>query len=306
MKEIIPLLLATATLSNTLVQNQTRASADIRNNINLVQEVIYEPNNITIEYATYYQVKEFTNHFNLEYAQVDAKGYTYQYINYAIDSFTLITDYYFYITYQDGTQYNFSFDDIAINLRGYLNPTSTADLYYEDYYLYGSNTSMQGVQSFILGNNYTYNQLNNLYTLNGWTTLSNINYVETVEENTTLTLDTKYTYLKWQIIWESDSAWDENGKLLPTTSQNTLNALSTVYTSSTIVYSWNIDINYNYEVIDIPGLLLEIIGMPFAWIGTAFNVTLFSGTPYAINVSRLFFEIICTLIIIVVLRKVIK
>lgn len=306
MKQIIPLLIATASISNAIVQNQTRASADIRNNVNLIQNVVYEPDNTTIEYATYYQIKEFTNHLNLEYAQVDAKGYTYQDVNYASNLLTLKTEYYFYITYQDGTQYNFSFDDIAINLRGYLNPNSTADLFYEDYYLYGSNTAMAGVQNFILSNSYTYNQLNSLYTLAGWTTLSNLNNVDTVEENATLTLDTKYTYLKWQIIWQDNNAFDENNNLLPTASQNELNALSTVYSSSTIVYSWNIDINYNYEVVDIPGLLFEMLGMPFAWISTAFNVTLFSGTPYAINVSRLFFELICTLLLIVILRKVIK
>ncbi len=306
MKQIIPLLIATASISNTIVQNQTRASADIRTNVNLIQNVIYEQDNVTIEYATYYQIKEFTNHFNLEYAQVDGKGYTYQYVNYINNTLSLKTEYYFYITYQDGTQYNFSFDDIAINLRGYLNPNSAAELYYEDYYLYGSNTTMTGVQNFILSNSYTYSQLNSIYTLGGWTTLSNIHNVDTVEENATLTLDTKYTYLKWQIIWQDNNAFDENDILLPTASQNELNALSTVYSSSTIVYSWNIDINYNYEVVDIPGLLFEMLGMPFAWISTAFNVTLFSGTPYAINVSRLFFELICTLLLIVILRKVIK
>lgn len=43
----------------------------------------------------------------------------------------------------------------------------------------------------------------------------------------------------------------------------------------------------SYEVIDIGGLMLQILSMPWSFISTAFNVTLFPGTPYTINVANL-------------------
>lgn len=50
-----------------------------------------------------------------------------------------------------------------------------------------------------------------------------------------------------------------------------------------------------YEVIDIPGLMWQILTMPFAFVSQAFNLTLFPGTPYQINISNLFLSIIAML-----------
>lgn len=60
------------------------------------------------------------------------------------------------------------------------------------------------------------------------------------------------------------------------------------------------------EVVDIAGLLWQILGMPFAWISTAFNLTLFPGTQYSINIAALFMEIIGVLILIFILKKMLK
>lgn len=306
MKQIIPILIATASISNAVVQNQTRASADITNYSNLVQSVVYDVDQTTIRYATYYQVKEFSNEYNLRYATVNAKGYTRIYVNYENYTITTKTDYYFIITYEDGQDHNFTFEELALNLRGYQNPNNTLGIYYEDYYLYYSNTTIPYVDTYVLGSNYNYTLLMNVNNATGWTPLNTTNHVETVEENTTLTIDTKYTYLKWEVEWKTDDIYDEENPIPQNQPQIILNKLIPVYSSSTAVYTWTIDVQYTQEVIDIPGLLFEMLGMPFAWISTAFNVTLFSGTPYAINVSRLFFELICTLILIIILRKVLK
>ena len=51
-----------------------------------------------------------------------------------------------------------------------------------------------------------------------------------------------------------------------------------------------------YEVIDIPGLMWEILTMPFSFVSQAFNLTLFPGTPYQINISNLFLSIIAVLV----------
>lgn len=62
----------------------------------------------------------------------------------------------------------------------------------------------------------------------------------------------------------------------------------------------------SYEIIDIPGLMFSILGMPFAWISTAFDLTLFPGTPYTINIAHVFMAIISASIFIFIIKKVIK
>ena len=58
-----------------------------------------------------------------------------------------------------------------------------------------------------------------------------------------------------------------------------------------------------YEVIDIPGLMMYILGMPFSFISTAFNLTLFQGTQYQINISSIFMTIVFALLLIFIIRK---
>lgn len=60
----------------------------------------------------------------------------------------------------------------------------------------------------------------------------------------------------------------------------------------------------NYEVVDIPGLMWEILSMPFAFISTAFNLTLFPNTPYQINISNLVLMIFGILVVVFILSKV--
>lgn len=58
----------------------------------------------------------------------------------------------------------------------------------------------------------------------------------------------------------------------------------------------------NYEVIDLPNLLFSILTMPFAFISQAFNLTLFPGTPYQINISNLFLTILAILIFVFIVK----
>lgn len=60
------------------------------------------------------------------------------------------------------------------------------------------------------------------------------------------------------------------------------------------------------EVVDIPGLMFTILGMPFTWLSTAFNLTIFSGTPYAVNISNLLLAILGVLIFIFLLKLFIR
>lgn len=58
------------------------------------------------------------------------------------------------------------------------------------------------------------------------------------------------------------------------------------------IHGTNVIPSGTYEVLDIPGLMWEILTMPFAFISQAFNLTLFPGTPYQINIANLFLSII--------------
>lgn len=59
-----------------------------------------------------------------------------------------------------------------------------------------------------------------------------------------------------------------------------------------------------YEVIDLPGMLLSIVTMPFTFISTAFNLTIFPGTPYQVNLSNLFMTIFAVLVFTFLLKVI--
>ena len=82
---------------------------------------------------------------------------------------------------------------------------------------------------------------------------------------------------------------------------------------------WNITLNQssptpptptptpdNYEVVDIGGLIFYMLGMPFAWMSTAFNLTIFPNTPYSINIGALFLGLVGVVLLIFILKKILK
>ena len=72
---------------------------------------------------------------------------------------------------------------------------------------------------------------------------------------------------------------------------------ATTYTYSPLTFNGtNIIPDGTYEVIDIPGLMWEILTMPFSFVSQAFNLTLFPGTPYQLNISNLFLSIIAVVV----------
>lgn len=76
--------------------------------------------------------------------------------------------------------------------------------------------------------------------------------------------------------------------------------------NTVIRYWWLIDPDTvdNYEVVDVQGLMLTILGMPMAWITQAFNFTLWPGTPYALNVGHVLSAVIIASVIIIIIKKV--
>lgn len=62
----------------------------------------------------------------------------------------------------------------------------------------------------------------------------------------------------------------------------------------------------NYEVVDIPGLMWEILTMPFTFISTAFNLTIFPGTSYQVNFSNLFLMIFAVMVFLFIMKMLLK
>lgn len=60
--------------------------------------------------------------------------------------------------------------------------------------------------------------------------------------------------------------------------------------------------NINYEYVNIPDIMFNVLTMPFAFISQAFNLTLFPGTPYAVNIGNLLLIIIGVAIMITLLK----
>lgn len=60
------------------------------------------------------------------------------------------------------------------------------------------------------------------------------------------------------------------------------------------------------EIVDIPGIMWEIITMPFAFVSQAFNLTLFPGTQFSLNVSNLLLSIFGVLVFILLLKAILK
>lgn len=60
------------------------------------------------------------------------------------------------------------------------------------------------------------------------------------------------------------------------------------------------------EIVDIPGLMFYVLTMPFTFISQAFNLTLFAGTQYQVNISNLFLAILAVLIFAWLIRTIIS
>lgn len=76
--------------------------------------------------------------------------------------------------------------------------------------------------------------------------------------------------------------------------------------TTTLDYNWYVsaqDVG-NYEVVDVQGLMLTILGMPMAWITQAFNFTLWPDTEYALNVGHILSAVIIASVIIIIIKKV--
>ena len=59
-------------------------------------------------------------------------------------------------------------------------------------------------------------------------------------------------------------------------------------------------------MVNLPGLMWDILAMPYSFISQAFNLTLFPGTPYSINFANLFLSIFGVLVFIFIFKLILK
>lgn len=84
-----------------------------------------------------------------------------------------------------------------------------------------------------------------------------------------------------------------------------LGVFNNIYLNTYTTMTWEIEASTD-GAIDIVGTLFEILGMPFAFISYAFNLTLFPGTAYSLNISHLFLALLVSGIVIFVIKKIYK
>lgn len=109
--------------------------------------------------------------------------------------------------------------------------------------------------------------------------------LEVQEQNVMLKRNTQYTYI---ITYE----YTNNSQ--PEAFETTTRQLNTICDG--YFFYGEFAIQPTTEVIDLPGLMFQILGMPFAFISQAFNVTLFPNTPYQVNISNIFLTLIAILL----------
>ena len=147
-----------------------------------------------------------------------------------------------------------------------------------------------------------------------YTKVSNIEAIDNLYSTLTFDIpltpnETNYVVLqlipvvKCQYYDYADDQWQDFGTLVSTIplEQYSFNVSSIVITGTNIIPQGG-----TYEVIDIPGLMWEILTMPFAFVSQAFNLTLFPGTPYQLNISNLFLSIIAVLVFVWLIAFIIK
>lgn len=213
------------------------------------------------------------------------------------------------------TPYNYNIDtETTIQLynviSSYLDEYNT-EINYSDKYLYKSvYTTSQADWSTYLNRQIVQYQcnvlINEIEDINNNFYYTKQNYKEEISnygitpynDITELQLTPKKTnyVIIDEVIAVNAYAYDQFNQEYEELEQNVIPLKTNNYAYGNITISGtNIIPDETYEVIDLPGLMWEILTMPFAFISQAFNLTLFPGTPYQVNISNLFLSIIAVI-----------
>ena len=190
--------------------------------------------------------------------------------------------------------------------NSYIYSTTDSKVY-NDYLDLNINSNTQ-IASFT--NNFFLGKANYKYNLVASSINNNIMYPNEIEPMLT---PGKTNYLFIINSFYSNSEQYTNGleeqNITATTNQADLKGYMATNFTPLNTASFNIWYNTNpqyQEIIDIPGLMFTVLTMPFTFISTAFDLTLFPGTPYQLNISMLFMAIIGVMIFAWILSMIVK
>lgn len=138
-----------------------------------------------------------------------------------------------------------------------------------------------------------------------WTVINTASSADDVNEIRIQTHDGLGLSYNKKIIIVNYSFYVGVSELAEETYQLPIYQYDNLWQQTSIYMEYTVEAVYQ-EVVDIPGLMFTILGMPFAWISQAFNFTIFPGTPYAVNISHVFLTVIVALILIVVIKKIVR
>ena len=127
----------------------------------------------------------------------------------------------------------------------------------------------------------------------------------TANQSTQITYNTP-NYFIWEYIltWEQNSQ-DESFYITYPTAFYDIEEQQQDGTFFNISWTYTIPTGTG-EIVDIPGLMFDILTMPFAFISQAFNLTLFPGTPYQVNISNLLLTLIGVVVFITIINMIVK
>ena len=174
--------------------------------------------------------------------------------------------------------------------------------YRQNGHIYAALTSPQ--------NGYTYQEdvsMTEKYLLNETTQTVDTPVVEIERDIAIVSGKTNYIYILVNPIYVDDPYHVSSNDYLWVDQNSTNQYLDFFIGDSTITFSGiGMPSINNYEVVDIPGMMWEILAMPFAFISTAFNLTLFPGTPYQVNISNLILMVFGVLVFIFIFKLLLK
>ena len=199
-----------------------------------------------------------------------------------------------------------SLDYLLITIQGILYTQYQAQSYYMEYQTYTNLEQNTAIANYL--NNQKYTTYNQYYAVEQMfeslldnTTPIPISSLDDLTEET-LQLHPQ-TSTNVGVIFAIDIYYDDNAPLPVDEPIN----LQINYPKE-IVYDINFlaDSDNATDIVDIPGLMFSILGMPFAWFSQAFNLTIFPGTLYEINLSHVFIAVVASLLLIVIIKKILK
>lgn len=190
------------------------------------------------------------------------------------------------------------------------------------YYVRTLTTRNTNIETYFSTDNYTNKWKNNslyerltdvIYGIGGYNNIitdkiENYDYVEHGVINLDLTLDLTYypNTTTYTLIYIQDRV------ILPENTTGFTNVWTTGNNDS-LSPDFNITLEgtkginpTTTEIVNVPGVMIDVLGMPFTFVSTAFNLTLFPGTPYELNFSTLFLSLIAVVIFVFLVRLILR